>query len=110
MPGFLVHVGATLMCPHGGMVQAIPSSPRVLVGGQPVVTAGDTFVVAGCPLNVAGAPHPCLTVQWLVPATRVLAGGKPVILQSSTGLCQAGDQAPQGPPLVVSTQPRVGGM
>jgi hypothetical protein len=46
-------------------------------------------------------------VQWLVPAARVKASLSPVVLQASVGLCLAADQAPQGPPVVVATQPRV---
>src|SRR4051812_15504415 len=107
MPGFLFHVGAVAMCPHGGPITTISSNTRVLVSGQPVATLADTSLVPGCVFNVAGAPHPCLRVQWLTPATRVLVNGQPALLQSSTGLCLAGDQAPQGPPLIVSTQVRV---
>jgi tRNA-guanine family transglycosylase len=38
MPGPLLHLGATVLCAHGG--QATPSAPvpRVLVSGQPVAT------------------------------------------------------------------------
>jgi hypothetical protein len=49
-------------------------------------------------------------VQWLVPATRVTSMGQPVLLQTSVGLCLSPEQAPQGPPSIVSTQPRVVGM
>jgi hypothetical protein len=38
---------------------------------------------------------------------RVTASLMPLILQTSVGLCLAADQAPQGPPVVSSTQPRV---
>lgn len=107
MPGPLFHVGATAMCPHGGPVTTIPSAPRVLVNGMPVATMGDTYLIAGCAFNIAGAPHPCVRVQWLVPAARVLVNGMPAILQTSVGLCLAADQAPQGPPIVAATQPRV---
>jgi uncharacterized Zn-binding protein involved in type VI secretion len=76
----LFHVGATAMCPHGGQVSTIPSSTRVLVGGQPVATMGDTFLVAGCAFTVPPSkPQPCVKVQWLVPATRVTVGGPLVI-------------------------------
>lgn len=110
MPGFLFHVGAQAMCPHGGQVTAIPSSPRVLVGGQPVTTIGDNYMVAGCAFTVPpGKPQPCLRVQWLVPATRVMVNHQPAILQSSSGLCQSPEQIPQGPPTVVMTQVRVKG-
>jgi uncharacterized Zn-binding protein involved in type VI secretion len=89
------------------MVTTISSNARVLVSGMPVATLADTFLVAGCAFNVSGAPHPCVKVQWLVPAARVLINGQPAILQTSVGLSLAADMAPQGPPVVVSTQPRV---
>jgi hypothetical protein len=106
MPAPIVAVGAVIQCPHGGMGQLIPSSPRVLAGGTPVGTLADQYLIAGCAFS-PGAPHPCVRIQWVVPAARVMAGGVPVILQSSVGLCQAADQAPQGPAVVSFTQPRV---
>ena len=109
MPGPLYHVGATAICPHGGMVTTVSSNVRVLVSGMPVATLADTSLVAGCVFVVAGAPHPCVRVQWLTPAARVLVNGQPALLQTSTGLCLAPDQAPQGPPTIVATQPRVVG-
>jgi hypothetical protein len=84
-----------------------PSGPRVLVSGQPVATLPDPSTIAGCVFNVSGAPHPCVRVQWTVGATRVLIDGKPALLQMSTGLCLAADQAPQGPPVITTTQVRV---
>jgi hypothetical protein len=106
----LFHVGATAMCPHGGQVSTIPSNTRVLVGGQPVATMGDTFLVAGCAFTVPPSkPQPCVKVQWLVPATRVRVGGQFAILQSSSGLCQSAEQIPGGPPSVTVTQLRAKG-
>ncbi len=108
MPGPLFHVGATAICPHAGPVTTISSNVRVLVSGMPVATMGDTFTVAGCVFTVAGPkPQPCVLVRWLVPAVRVLVNGQPAILQTSAGLCFSAEQAPQGPPTVISTQPRV---
>lgn len=109
MPGFLLHVGATVMCPHGGQVQISPGNPRVKVGGQPVATMADMYMVSGCPIPPNPPPGPCLRVQWLVPAVRVRVGGQPVILQSSSGLTFTVTQAPAGPPQVVMTQVRVKG-
>jgi hypothetical protein len=111
VPGPLLHVGATAICPHGaGQVTAIPSSPRVLVSGQPVVTMADTFLVAGCPFTVPpGKPQPCIKVQWLVPAARVFVNHQPAILQTSVGLCQSPEQIPQGPPTVIVSQVRAVG-
>lgn len=109
MPGLLFHVGATAICPHAGQISTISSNTRVQVSGQPVATLSDTFLVAGCAFNVSSKPSPCIKVQWLAPATRVLVNGQPVILNTSAGLCQSPEQAPQGPPIVTVTQPRVTG-
>jgi len=107
MPGFVFHVGATALCPHGGQVQVISSNTRVLVNGMPVATVADQCLVAGCAFTVGPKPQPCVRVQWLVPAARVLINGQPALLQTSTGLCLSPEQIPQGPPNIVATQPRV---
>jgi hypothetical protein len=110
MSGFLFHTGASAICPHGGQVSTIPSSTRVLLGGQPAATMGDQYLVAGCVFTVpTGKPQPCVEVKWLVPALRVRMGGEFAILQTSTGLCQSAEQIPQGPPSVLVTQIRVRG-
>src|SRR5271166_268427 len=105
MPGFLVHLGATVMCSHGG--QALPTSPfpRVTVGGQPVATQAAPYTVAGCAFVPPGGNGPCVTAQWVTAATRVTAGGVPVVLLDSQAIC-----APTGTPLIVAvTQVRVKG-
>ncbi|MCA8951969.1 MAG: hypothetical protein KDE27_20840 [Planctomycetes bacterium] len=103
MPGFVLHANATVLCQHGGQAQATAPNPRVMVGGQPVVTQSAPHAVAGCPWNVAGAPVPCITATWLTAATRVLAGGVPVLLQDSQAIC-----APNGTPVTIAvTQTRV---
>src|SRR5262245_45605326 len=107
MPTPIAHVGAGAQCPHGGPVTFVPSAPRVLVSSMPVVTMADATVVGGCSFNVAGAPHPCVRLQWTVPAARVKVSAVPVVLQTSVGLSLAADQAPQGPPIISSAQPRV---
>lgn len=107
MPTPLAHVGAVAQCPHGGPVTFAPSAPRVRVCGMPVATALDPTAVAGCAFNVSGAPHPCVRVVWTVPAARVKSNLVPILLQTSVGLAVAADQAPQGPPLISATQPRV---
>jgi hypothetical protein len=101
MPGFLLHVGATVMCLHGGQAQPLVPNPRVLVGGQPVVTQINPYAVAGCGL----ATSPCVMAQWITGATRVFAGGVPVLLQDSQAIC-----TPTGTGLLILvTQTRVRG-
>lgn len=105
MPGFIVHVGATVLCAHGGQAQPTAPNPRVLVSGQPVSTIAGPYVVAGCPFVTGGNPFPCVTSQWLVGAVRVMVGGSPVVLQSSSSIC-----TPTGTPLNVAvTQVRARG-
>jgi hypothetical protein len=104
MPGYLVHVGATVMCAHAGQAQPTAPNPRVKVGGQPVVTMSAPYSIAGCGLTGSTLP-PCVTGQWLVAATRVKVGGTPVVLQDSTSTC-----VPTGTPMsVLVTQLRVKG-
>jgi hypothetical protein len=107
MPGPCYHVGAVAMCPHGGQVLVIASNPRVLVNGMPVATLGDQYLVAGCVFAVGPKPQPCLRVQWLTPSVRTLFNAQPGIVQSSTGMCFSADGIPNGPPIIVNTQPRV---
>jgi uncharacterized Zn-binding protein involved in type VI secretion len=98
------------MCPHGGQVTTAPGAARVLVGGQPAATMGDTYTVAGCSFMVPGPkPQPCVKVQWLAPATRVTIGGQPAILRTSSALCQSAEQIPGGPPSIATTQMKVMG-
>jgi len=105
MPGFLLHFGATVICAHAGQALATSPNPRVLVGGQPVVTMAAPYTVVGCPFVPPGGNGPCVTAQWVTAATRVLAGGVPVVLQDSLSVC-----APTGTPLqVLVTQLRVRG-
>ena len=105
MPGFLLHVGATVLCMHGGQAQPTVPNPRVLVGGEPIVTQPAPYVVAGCPFVPPGGNGPCVTAQWVIGATRVFAGGAPVLLQTSQAVC-----APTGTPLnIIVTQTRVSG-
>jgi uncharacterized Zn-binding protein involved in type VI secretion len=103
MPGFILHAGATVLCAHGGQVQATLPNPRVKVCGQPVVTQPNPHSIAGCPFNVSGSPVPCVTAQWITGALRVKAGGMPVLLQDSQATC-----IPNGTPVnIVLTQVRV---
>lgn len=101
MPGPVLHVGATVLCGHGG--QAIPTVPvpRVLVSAQPVATIVAPYAVAGCPFT--GPAGPCTTGVWVVGAIRVLAMGQPLAIQTGVGVC-----VPNGVPLAaVAAQPRV---
>ncbi len=107
MPGFILHVGATVLCAHGGQAQPVVPNPRVRLSGQPVVTQAAPYVVAGCPFTVPPAvPQPCVTAQWVTAAVRVKVMGQPALLQDSRSVC-----TPNGTPLnVLLTQFRVKGV
>jgi hypothetical protein len=99
MPGTLLHLGATVLCAHGGQAQPTVPNPRVLVSGQPTVTIASPYVVAGCAMPPPTAGNgPCITAQWLTAATRVLSNGQPLLLLDSQAIC-----APTGTPLIVAT-------
>ncbi len=104
MPGFLLHVGATVQCVHFGSAQPMSPFPRVMVSGQPIVTQPNLYGIIGCGLTGTSSP-PCATAQWVTAATRLRAGGAPVLLQDSQAIC-----TPTGTGLnVLVTQMRVKG-
>ncbi len=107
MPGTLLHVGATVLCSHGGQAQPTVPNPRVLVNGMPTVTMTAPYVVAGCAMPPPTAGNgPCVTAQWISGATRLTSNGQPLLLLDSQAIC-----APTGTPLIIAaTQTRVTGM
>jgi uncharacterized Zn-binding protein involved in type VI secretion len=104
MPGFILHLGASVLCSHGGQAQPTVVSPRVTVSGQPIVTQPNPYTVVGCafppPPNGNG---PCVTAQWVTASVRVTSMGMPVLLLDSQAVC-----LPTGTPLIIgATQTRV---
>ena len=105
MPGPLLHVGATVLCAHGGQAQPTTPNPRVLVNGAPTVTMAVPYVVAGCPFAPGGVPTPCVTATWVAAAVRVSSNGQPLVLLDSQAVT-----VPNAVPLVpVASQTRVVG-
>lgn len=110
MAGPSLTTASVLMCPHGGTVQIMSTFPRTKASGPPVVTTADVFLVVGCPFVIPATPpipSPCLRVQWLVPDLRVKVNGATTLSLGSTGLCLNPAGLPQGPVMIVSSQPRV---
>jgi hypothetical protein len=104
MPGFLVHVGAQVMCSHAGQAQPSVPNARVTVGGQPTVALSSPYTVAGCTFPPPPAANgPCVTGQWLTGTTRVTSNGQPLVVSAGTSIC-----TPTGTPMMaVVTQTRV---
>jgi hypothetical protein len=102
VPGFVLQVGATVMCSHGGQAQPTVPNPRVLLSGAPSLTLAAPWVVAGCPF-VPPLPGPCVTAQWTIGSTRVTSNGQPLLLITGMAIC-----APTGTPLLpIMAQTRV---
>ncbi len=109
----IVTTSSTLICTHGASVSIVSANTRVKAGGSSVALMSDTYTVSGCPFQIpigtGTKPQPCVTLQWVAPATRVRVNGTPVIVQSSSAICQSAEQIPQGPPTVVVAELRVKG-
>jgi len=108
MPALLT-TASSMMCPHGGTVQATSTNTQVLAGGTPLLRSSDVFIIAGCPFILGLVPHPCVTINWVQPATASTAIGDPTLTEASIGMCVAPDQAVQGVVMIIATQASVQG-
>ncbi len=108
MAGNALTTTAVLQCPHGGTVSIVSTNTRVSADSSPLALASDTFTIAGCPFQIpvgtGTVPNPCVKVQWVVTDLRDTVNGTPTLSASSTGLCLAANQAPQGNVIISSTQ------
>lgn len=102
MPGYLVEVGATMKCGHGGQATLAAPNPRVKTAGQMTGVLTTQVAVSGCP-NPAQSGGPCVQATWLTGALRVKSNGAAVIISSSTGQCKP----TPAPLLIAETQLRV---
>lgn len=95
MPGPILHLGATVLCSHGG--QAMPTVPSavVLASGMPVATIAAPYAVAGCAFVPPAGNGPCVTGQWIIGAVRVLSQGQPLAIMSGVSIC-----VPTGTPML----------
>lgn len=105
MPGFVLHVGASVLCLHAGQAQPTMPNPRVTVMGMPTVTMASPYLVAACSLATSGLPF-CVNAQWVSGATRLTSNGQPLLLMDS----QAVSAQTGNPLLVLATQSRTSGM
>ena len=101
--GQLLTTATTMLCPHGGSVSIVCSNAAANAG-TPILRVDDTFIVGGCPLNVAGAPHPCIAVKWQNPSKQTKAASGMALTTDSVGMCQAADQAAQGVVSIINQQ------
>jgi hypothetical protein len=95
MPAPILHVGAVVLCAHGGQALPTAPSPVVLVNGMPITTIVAPYSVAGCAFVPPAGNGPCVTAQWVVGAVQVLSQGQPVAIMSGAAVC-----VPTGTPLM----------
>lgn len=110
MPNTLT-TASVLTCPHGGTVSISSTNTSVTAAGVALALATDTFSISGCsfqrPIPGGTQPSPCVSVQWLQHDLQTQVNSQATLSMSSQGLCLAGDQVPQGPVSISSTQPNV---
>jgi hypothetical protein len=95
MPGPILHLGAVVMCSHGGLATPLAPNPRVLVTGMPIVTIAVPYGVTGCTFGPPAGNGPCVTAHWVVGAMRVTSNGQPVVITTGVSIC-----VPTGTPLI----------
>jgi len=105
MSGYLLHMGATVSCQHGGTATPVTSSIRVKVDSQAIVTQTTSYTVAGCSLTPPPPKAFCATAQFMSGATKVTSDNTPVLLSDSQATCATTGTGVQ----IASTQTRVKG-
>lgn len=106
MCAFVVQKSAMGACDHQGTAQPTVTSPRVKLGGDPVVLTPATYTVTGCPFSNVSGPIPCVTVLFPQGAVRVTSMGQPVLLSTATGMA-SGPLPVQGSGALRAVQTRV---
>ncbi|KAF0813717.1 hypothetical protein IGB42_02070 [Andreprevotia sp. IGB-42] len=108
----LLTTASSLQCPHGGTVSIVSANVKTKAGAA-LALATDTFTIAGCPFQIpvgtGTVPSPCVSVRWVVTNMRTKVDGTPTLSKTSSGVCLAATQAPQGPVSIVQTQPKASG-
>ena len=100
MPGPILHMGAVVMCAHGGVATPTAPNPMVLVSGMPITTIAAPWVIAGCAFVPPAGNGPCVSGMWIVGSLQVTSNGQPVAIMSGVSTC-----VPTGTPMVpVSAQ------
>jgi hypothetical protein len=95
MPAPILHMGAVVLCSHGGQAMPTVPSPQVFVSGMPIATIAAPYAIAGCAFVPPAGNGPCVTGQWLMGATQVFSNGQPVVIMSGVSVC-----VPTGTPML----------
>ncbi len=89
MPGAILHLGAVVICDHGGEAEPLIPNPTVLVSGMPIVQQESPYVIAGCLMPPPPfGDGPCVIGEWVLGSVTVLADGIPVLVQEGLAVCE----------------------
>src|SRR5262249_32063252 len=83
MPGNLLTVASTVLCPHGGRALLLTSNTRVLGRDGLVLLESDIHTVVGCPFTVGSKYSPCVRIEWSAPANESSSGEIHPVVETS---------------------------
>ena len=101
--------GCTITCPHGGSVTVVPGNTVLKAGGNFMLLLTDTMTITGCSFMIGNTPSPCTTIDWKNEAKKVKINGTHVLLETSMGICNSAQNAPQGTAVITGVQKKVKG-
>ncbi len=111
MPGNVLTISSTVLCPHGGSAMLTTANAKMVVDGAPALLESDVHSVAGCPFQIpvgtGTKPSPCIKIEWAGGAAQLQVNGVGVLLQSSIGKCSSPEGAVQGIAIIVNTQVKI---
>lgn len=89
MPGFILHLDATVTCTHGADAKPSRTNARVRVSGHDTILQPPPYQIDECPSNT-----PCKTATWTSAARRVTSMRQALVLMDSQST-----SVPTGAPL-----------
>ncbi len=110
MPGHVLNMNSSIMCPHGGQVICITTNTKVFADGSQALLESDIHPVAGCPFTIGLKYSPCVRVEWEAGTGKVKIDNTPVLVRSSIGKCINAEGAIQGVAVIAATQMKVSGI
>ena len=109
MPNYILTTSSTIMCPHGAVVNHIPTYfGSYRVNGEIPMLRTDQYLIAGCPfilpLGMIPLPNPCIRIMWISASNFLFVRGVQALTNVSIGICQSANGIPPGPPIITAFQ------
>ena len=108
MASYILTQSAVIMCPHGGIVNHVPTGmPKYRINGELPMVMTDQYLFGGCPnmmpIGPTMVPSPCMRINWVTGSNFLFVRGIPALTNLSTGVCHS-VHGPTGPPVITSFQ------